>query len=376
RREGSQVPPENAATQEGLMFRWLYVWLLRLHPAPFRQRFGDEMLQIFDSEAGLWSAVALLADGLLSVVRQWTLRPDFRRPLLVEAISDRAADVPLFRTIDDYKPKPIAMFQGGLLTVVVLYAVAAAFAHGGKTPVFLIGVHHPSPHLLPVDRSSVAESELNTTVKIPPIPEDPWRAIAKVYFKALRVLDALDANQDLVISPWEIVTAPGALRKLDTNHDGKLSAEECGFSLGANPRVPPDLVNRARLEFMRENPVLAALDVDHDGEISASEIANSSAALRTLDRNGDGSLTPDELIPEREATQAATIMLRLDKNSDGSISRTELESDEAEPLRELILSADRNHDGVTTKDELVRELRLRTEKKRAFDDARHRGGFQ
>ena len=30
------------------MLRWLYIQLIWLHPAPFRRRFGDEMLDDFD----------------------------------------------------------------------------------------------------------------------------------------------------------------------------------------------------------------------------------------------------------------------------------------------------------------------------------------
>jgi hypothetical protein len=46
-------------------------------------------------------------------------------------------------------------------------------------------------------------------------------------------------------------------------------------------------------------PLFAALDANHDGIIDATEIANASTALRTLDKNGDGKLTPDELMPPR-----------------------------------------------------------------------------
>jgi Ca2+-binding EF-hand superfamily protein len=74
---------------------------------------------------------------------------------------------------------------------------------------------------------------------------------------------------------------------------------------------------------MRANPVLAWLDIDHDGVISASEIENSASAHRKLDRNGDGSLTPDELIPEQVVTQGAMIMFSLDVNGDGIISQSE-----------------------------------------------------
>jgi hypothetical protein len=47
------------------------------------------------------------------------------------------------------------------------------------------------------------------------------------------------------------------------------------------------------------SPLFLALDVNHDGVIDADEIANASAALKTLDKNGDGKLTQDELRPPR-----------------------------------------------------------------------------
>ena len=40
--------------------------------------------------------------------------------------------------------------------------------------------------------------------------------------------------------------------------------------------------------------MVAALDTNSDGVISKEEIANAPAALRSLDRNGDGRLTADE----------------------------------------------------------------------------------
>src|SRR5205814_538341 len=46
-------------------------------------------------------------------------------------------------------------------------------------------------------------------------------------------------------------------------------------------------------------PIMAALDTNKDGKLDAKEIANASAALLTLDKNGDGELTPDELFGAR-----------------------------------------------------------------------------
>lgn len=50
---------------------------------------------------------------------------------------------------------------------------------------------------------------------------------------------------------------------------------------------------------MPPSPLMEALDANHDGVIDATEIANASAALKTLDKNGDGKLTQDELRPHR-----------------------------------------------------------------------------
>jgi len=49
--------------------------------------------------------------------------------------------------------------------------------------------------------------------------------------------------------------------------------------------------------MMRFSPILAALDADHDGAISSEESANGPAALKQLDKDGDGRLTQEEVRP-------------------------------------------------------------------------------
>jgi hypothetical protein len=55
------------------MSRLLYRLLLRLHPPSFRDRFSDEMLFVFDELVAERCGLALLADGMRSLGRQWFL---------------------------------------------------------------------------------------------------------------------------------------------------------------------------------------------------------------------------------------------------------------------------------------------------------------
>jgi hypothetical protein len=51
----------------------IYRWLVRLHPPEFRERFGAEMLCVYD-EAGRGERPHLLSDGVASLARQWVAR--------------------------------------------------------------------------------------------------------------------------------------------------------------------------------------------------------------------------------------------------------------------------------------------------------------
>ncbi len=46
-------------------------------------------------------------------------------------------------------------------------------------------------------------------------------------------------------------------------------------------------------------PIVTALDANKDGVIDAQEIANAAAALKKLDKNNDGKLSPEEYLPPR-----------------------------------------------------------------------------
>jgi hypothetical protein len=133
---------------------------------------------------------------------------------------------------------------------------------------------------------------------------------------------------------------------------------------GLNGRRPPP-------------PLMLALDLNHDGVIDADEIANAPAALKALDKNGDGKLMQDELRPPRPENAANgdpndpprwdgpgggrggpsgangrrpppdPLMQALDVNHDGVIDTDEIANAPA-----ALKMLDANGDGKLTRDEL------------------------
>jgi Ca2+-binding EF-hand superfamily protein len=265
-------------------------------------------------------------------------------------------------------------------------------------------------------------AETNVTVRLYPEPDDPAAPFEKALFHLIPVLRALDRNDDQVLSPSEIANASQALAGLDLDHDGKLSADECGaFPVAEGPaasgvsdlvqsimrfdqnhdgriqehelpqrmrsifsradvdhdgvltpaeiaglagkslpeRVDAQIMARARKRFMSFHPVLAALDSDHDGEISAGEIRAAATSLRTMDRNRDGWLVAAELLPGTIDLQLARVMV-LDRDVDGRITPEERANPLGNQMRQLLDSADRNRDGVVSIEELKMELHRRS----------------
>jgi len=149
-----------------------------------------------------------------------------------------------------------------------------------------------------------------------------------------------------------------------------------------------------RPNMMTFLPVLIALDADKNGEISSKEMANAAAALKTLDKNGDGKLTEEEVRPERppggrggpgggggrggdmrggqggeqqgrggfggrggeqgggrpDPAEMVERLMAFDKNGDGKLAKDEL----SERMQGMIARADTDGDGFASKAELTK----------------------
>ncbi len=145
-----------------------------------------------------------------------------------------------------------------------------------------------------------------------------------------------------------------------------------GWAVGAYAQGP----GGGGMNFFRMSPILNTVDVNQDGALSAGEITNSPARLRTLDKNGDGRLTQDEAgmqmqmgrgggrggrgegegggeeapAPAPSAAELTATLMMFDANKNGQLEKSEL----PERMQGMFDRGDANHDGILTKDEIVK----------------------
>jgi hypothetical protein len=111
------------------MLRFFYRWLLRFHPARFRERFGEEMLSIFDHIQARPAAAKLVAEAFISLVRQRTMRSEYWKEKAAVSVSAAAGGSPVFFTFESYEPRKSALFEGAVLTWIVCCVLFVALKH-------------------------------------------------------------------------------------------------------------------------------------------------------------------------------------------------------------------------------------------------------
>jgi hypothetical protein len=119
------------------MLRFCYWCLLRFHPARFRERFAEEMLSIFDHIEGRGSRGKFVADAFISLLRQWTMRPQNWEQKGTISIPIGATATPGFFTLGDFKPRKSALFCGAVLTLILYSGLFSVLRNSRKHYVYL-----------------------------------------------------------------------------------------------------------------------------------------------------------------------------------------------------------------------------------------------
>ena len=144
--------------------------------------------------------------------------------------------------------------------------------------------------------------------------------------------------------------------------------------------------------MMARLPIMMALDTDQDGEISSKEIDLAVVSLKKLDKNGDGKITLEEMMPSMEGpggfggpgggpggfggpgfggpgVDPQTMVARLmegDKDNDGYLSESEL----PERMRPMMTRADTDGDKKISRDELTAVAQRMSQGPRGGDTGR------
>lgn len=133
-------------------------------------------------------------------------------------------------------------------------------------------------------------------------PQAPGRPEGAEF--AQRMFKRLDRNGDGRVTADEVPEErremlQRMLEHFDKNGDKALSAEEFaeGVSRRARQNGRPPRAGNPEPPGPPRGGLFAALDTDHDGKLNAEEISVAADVIRKLDKNGDGILTPDELAP-------------------------------------------------------------------------------
>lgn len=115
-----------------------YRLILRIHPAPFVARFGDEMLWIFEEECQRGAAGQLLFDGIVSLLRQ--------RLRVQEEAAHATRGIGVL--VSDSRMSLVRLFQGWVMSS-LLFAGFALLLNRGPFPVAFRPA--PAPECMPCD---------------------------------------------------------------------------------------------------------------------------------------------------------------------------------------------------------------------------------
>ena len=114
------------------MLRCCYQCLLHLHPARFRERYAEEMLSIFDDIEGRAERRRLVADAVISLLRQWITRPQNWEQKVTASVPVGPTTSPAFFVLGDFKSRKSTFFYGAVLTLMLCSSLLAILQRSKK----------------------------------------------------------------------------------------------------------------------------------------------------------------------------------------------------------------------------------------------------
>jgi hypothetical protein len=116
---------------QATLLRMTYRLLLRVHPRSFRDRFGSEMLWIFDEQRKTQPPTRLLIDGAISAIRQHARNED-----------DATLVSPAFGAEVPTGMSPRRFVQAGVIASAFAYGLILLLARNSPAATRI----HPKPH--------------------------------------------------------------------------------------------------------------------------------------------------------------------------------------------------------------------------------------
>jgi len=163
----------------------IYAWLLRLYPSHFRERYGDEALQLFrdrlQHEKGFWPGLRLwldlITDLSISIPRQYRY---VQRALIASSMPQRRDGVPSFCVLKSDAPSRGALLCGALLSLLTLGTLPLVISRASDYPTSLgfFQPNAPSPSA-PAGINNEVANKRRTEGTTEPETIDRHRVIAK-----------------------------------------------------------------------------------------------------------------------------------------------------------------------------------------------------
>jgi hypothetical protein len=334
------------------MRRRLYSFLIRLHPKGFRDRFGDEMLGIYDDRAGENNRAWLFFDAIVSALRQRLLRGGSEGS--GPAVRHSTDGVPLFATLDNSRPPLMALSHGSVATGLAWAALSLLMA--GERNIRVARFEIAGVHSLANGRLQSAHAGMRDPASAAQLPRGGQQKTD------VRAKEQSAKGTHTAQSVWlRMLSIVGIEPAPDVEEMAMRSGTNKRYALlqqpgtkGSGSSRPILLLPRLNVVSQVPDSLFQSLDRDLDTRLSVTEVAHASENLLSLDKNHDGRLTAAECglaerssVPVGQASLGSLVFAALDQDRDGQLSAREI-ADAAATLKAL----DRNHDGWVSREEL------------------------